>query len=138
MESNFTNSTFNHDFSETLISGYIFLGLCGLCICCGSIACICQSNKRGTTRRNRINFNIENQCFDLVEKTRALELGSIQKIENINETEVCSICLEPFDSSTINFYVLKCGHKYHQHCWKDWSKVKESCPVCRFDGNLVS
>lgn len=45
-----------------------------------------------------------------------------------DEKNVCSICL---DDMTNLFTTLKCGHKFHGICIKDWFSASTSCPLCR-------
>ncbi len=47
-----------------------------------------------------------------------------------SEEDLCSICYEDINNgSKIN--TLKCGHKYHYKCIKDWYFVNATCPDCR-------
>nr|XP_013001571.1 E3 ubiquitin-protein ligase TTC3 isoform X1 [Cavia porcellus] len=41
----------------------------------------------------------------------------------------CEICHEVFKSK--NMRALKCGHKFHKGCFKQWLKGHGSCPACR-------
>uniref|UniRef100_A0A2K6NCA2 E3 ubiquitin-protein ligase TTC3 n=2 Tax=Rhinopithecus roxellana TaxID=61622 RepID=A0A2K6NCA2_RHIRO len=41
----------------------------------------------------------------------------------------CEICHEVFKSK--NECVLKCGHKYHKGCFKQWLKGQSACPACQ-------
>uniref|UniRef100_A0A2K5ZJH3 E3 ubiquitin-protein ligase TTC3 n=1 Tax=Mandrillus leucophaeus TaxID=9568 RepID=A0A2K5ZJH3_MANLE len=41
----------------------------------------------------------------------------------------CEICHEVFKSK--NVCVLKCGHKYHKGCFKQWLKGQSTCPACQ-------
>ncbi|XP_021111925.1 E3 ubiquitin-protein ligase TTC3 isoform X3 [Heterocephalus glaber] len=47
----------------------------------------------------------------------------------------CEICRKVFKSK--NTCALKCGHKFHKGCFKQWLKGHSSCPTCR-DGALSS
>lgn len=47
----------------------------------------------------------------------------------------CEICHEVFKSK--NVCVLKCGHKYHKGCFKQWLKGQSTCPACQ-GGDLLS
>lgn len=40
----------------------------------------------------------------------------------------CEICHEIFKSK--NMRVLKCGHKFHKGCFKQWLKGQSTCPTC--------
>lgn len=39
----------------------------------------------------------------------------------------CSICLQEYRT----FIRLKCGHKFHEKCIKNWSQESYRCPLCR-------
>ncbi|XP_063495327.1 E3 ubiquitin-protein ligase TTC3 isoform X6 [Symphalangus syndactylus] len=41
----------------------------------------------------------------------------------------CEICHEVFKSK--NVCVLKCGHKYHKGCFKQWLRGQSTCPACQ-------
>ncbi|KAL6072533.1 hypothetical protein STEG23_030777, partial [Scotinomys teguina] len=47
----------------------------------------------------------------------------------------CEICHEIFKSK--NMRVLKCGHKFHKGCFKQWLKGQSTCPTCG-SGDLQS
>ncbi|XP_058379067.1 E3 ubiquitin-protein ligase TTC3 isoform X3 [Diceros bicornis minor] len=47
----------------------------------------------------------------------------------------CEICHEVFRSKNVR--VLKCGHKFHKGCCKQWLKGQSACPAC-LDGDLPS
>ncbi|XP_036059604.1 E3 ubiquitin-protein ligase TTC3 isoform X6 [Onychomys torridus] len=40
----------------------------------------------------------------------------------------CELCHEVFKSK--NMRVLKCGHKFHKGCFKQWLKGQSTCPTC--------
>ncbi|XP_053420466.1 E3 ubiquitin-protein ligase TTC3 [Nycticebus coucang] len=60
-----------------------------------------------------------------------------QKTEDIpsSGTSSCELCHEMFKSKNVR--VLKCGHKYHKGCFKQWLKGQSTCPACR-DWDLLS
>ncbi|XP_052597222.1 E3 ubiquitin-protein ligase TTC3 isoform X8 [Peromyscus californicus insignis] len=47
----------------------------------------------------------------------------------------CELCHEIFKSK--NMRVLKCGHKFHKGCFKQWLKGQSTCPTCGC-GDLLS
>uniref|UniRef100_A0A452SXC9 E3 ubiquitin-protein ligase TTC3 n=1 Tax=Ursus maritimus TaxID=29073 RepID=A0A452SXC9_URSMA len=40
----------------------------------------------------------------------------------------CELCHEVFKSKNVR--VLKCGHKFHKGCFKQWLKGQSTCPAC--------
>ncbi len=57
---------------------------------------------------------------------------SIHTINNVIEQDSCAICIESLDESTVR--TIKCGHKFHDKCFKQWTKEKTvvECPLCRY------
>jgi hypothetical protein len=48
-----------------------------------------------------------------------------------NETETCSICLNPA-RKTRGVKDLRCGHRFHRKCINEWAvKGGGTCPMCR-------
>ena len=43
----------------------------------------------------------------------------------------CSICLESINKPKSNSSTLKCNHIFHLGCINEWSKVSNTCPICR-------
>ena len=41
---------------------------------------------------------------------------------------LCIICLTELSSKSIK--ILKCNHKYHDECLKEWFTFKKICPTC--------
>ncbi|XP_023375361.1 E3 ubiquitin-protein ligase TTC3 [Otolemur garnettii] len=63
-----------------------------------------------------------------------------QKAEDVpvsvsSGTSSCELCHEVFKSKNVR--VLKCGHKYHKGCFKQWLKGQSTCPAC-WDRDLLS
>ncbi|KAJ0256418.1 hypothetical protein HA466_0093810 [Hirschfeldia incana] len=46
------------------------------------------------------------------------------------EDRKCSICQEEYEGKE-EVGKLRCGHRYHIHCVKQWLLRKNSCPVCK-------
>jgi hypothetical protein len=44
--------------------------------------------------------------------------------------EECTICLDSLNNNN-KVSTLKCGHKFHNCCIKNWMKIKKTCPICR-------
>ena len=49
-----------------------------------------------------------------------------------NEENECAICLEPMQHNIQPLLILRCNHKYHDKCIREWFKAKKSnkCPIC--------
>ncbi|XP_057620416.1 E3 ubiquitin-protein ligase TTC3 isoform X4 [Chionomys nivalis] len=52
-----------------------------------------------------------------------------------SDANSCELCHEMFKSK--NMRVLKCGHKFHKGCFKQWLKGQSICPACG-SGDLLS
>ena len=46
-------------------------------------------------------------------------------------SEICSICLEPFDHHIVVKEFIICKHQFHGECIFRWLKEKQTCPNCR-------
>lgn len=40
----------------------------------------------------------------------------------------CPICRDSLDE---NKYIARCGHQFHEKCISEWTKIVDSCPICR-------
>jgi hypothetical protein len=52
----------------------------------------------------------------------------------LNPKDPCAICLEEIEEKgevSIQVETLKCKHKFHKNCVKEWCKIKSTCPTCR-------
>ena len=57
------------------------------------------------------------------------QLGTITTPEASHE---CTICLQ--NTNILTSKILRCGHKFHSSCIKEWFKednIKKRCPLCR-------
>ena len=54
--------------------------------------------------------------------------------ENLNQFKeiTCNICLDVFKIGDI-IRILECKHEFHEDCIIKWLKMRNSCPVCRFE-----
>jgi hypothetical protein len=68
-----------------------------------------------------------------------------------DSNQICPICLEYLVIEKLNVYVLhdgsldgsntnpvKCGHKYHFECIREWAEKKRTCPICRSDIKIIA
>ena len=61
--------------------------------------------------------------------TRVVAPAPITTPESSHE---CTICLQ--NTNILTSKILRCGHKFHSSCIKEWFKednIKKSCPLCR-------
>lgn len=72
-------------------------------------------------------------CGPLQNKKKQSE--ETKKLEENNEDEYkidldyeCSVCLEKIEEDE---YITKCNHYFHKECIYHWSKINDSCPLCR-------
>jgi len=55
------------------------------------------------------------------------------EVNKADETENCSICLEPIDlGGLLSTKKLQCKHQFHKNCIDCWIQQKgNSCPLCK-------
>tara|TARA_Y100000389_G_scaffold46344_2_gene41286 strand:- start:11256 stop:12020 length:765 start_codon:yes stop_codon:yes gene_type:complete len=71
-------------------------------------------------------------------------------LQEKKEPEMCTICLQPLENKMVYKYssnkknikrrkmkVLKCFHKFHKNCIKEWFYNNNTCPVCRLEHNDI-
>lgn len=63
-------------------------------------------------------------------KSKILNLKKIFTKSNLNENNICPICLENNNNLS---KTLKCKHKFHEQCIKQWMLNKFECPLCRMN-----
>lgn len=52
--------------------------------------------------------------------------------QDSDEDDCCPICLENLSSEEFGNPVQStCGHRFHNHCCREWLLIEGSCPVCR-------
>ena len=63
-----------------------------------------------------------------VKEARKLDFSSGENLMN----EICVICTEKFTTES-RIVVLRCGHDYHEKCFRDWVVDKDisTCPLCQ-------
>ncbi|XP_035300172.1 E3 ubiquitin-protein ligase TTC3 isoform X6 [Cricetulus griseus] len=106
-----------------------------------------QKKKRPNPEKDKITS--EAQSADVVAKSSQSAplavVGPSSKIKGQKRDEVpvsptpdansCELCHELFKSK--NMRVLKCGHRFHKGCFKQWLKGQNTCPTCG-SGDLLS
>ena len=55
----------------------------------------------------------------------------ISYFNKMNKKTICMICMNESDEFTYRFNKIKCGHKFHYDCLKEWKNHSTSCPICR-------
>lgn len=53
-----------------------------------------------------------------------------------DETYHCAICFENY-APGIKLKFLPCGHHFHQECIDEWLDLKDTCPLCKRNINLL-
>jgi len=49
----------------------------------------------------------------------------------VNNSEMCSICLSPYEEKDTVITVAKCSHIFHLECAKEWLLKHDHCAYCR-------
>ena len=79
---------------------------------------------------NQINDNE----IDIEKNIKNINYNKIfNKLENkiysdFDNNNNCSICIETLNENIVS---LKCGHKFHFNCIKEWIYLNNNCPLCR-------
>ena len=50
------------------------------------------------------------------------------------EDEECCICMDDLNNEKTQ--ILKCRHRFHEECIKEWYGTDRTCPLCREDINI--
>jgi HRD ubiquitin ligase complex, ER membrane component len=58
-------------------------------------------------------------------------------IDKKKYSNICYICLVEFELSNNIVSILPCGHIFDYSCINSWLQLKYTCPVCRFDLELL-
>ena len=58
-----------------------------------------------------------------------------EKINPSIKTEICSICIDKILNGEPVRKIKFCGHYFHDKCLRDWLKVDEVCPNCKYELN---
>ena len=114
---------------------FVFMS-CVCVVCCRLIGLVTSernqsndsSNKRSMRRVNTRSIFKDCQIIQY-------SFGEVKRWEFFNrkiyaKNSVCTICLEDFMEGE-EVVLCPCKHCYHQHCIKDWLRMKNSCPMCK-------
>ena len=63
-------------------------------------------------------------------KKKQPESSDEDSLPEINEEQICSICLTEV---LWEYFRLACGHCFHRKCILRWKKIKPQCPYCRYE-----
>ena len=69
---------------------------------------------------------IENGYFEVVQNMGDQNIAESFVTNDDNDCPVCMMTL-----NELKVLRLRCGHKFHSECIRDWNRSKHSCPVCR-------
>ena len=82
-----------------------------------------------------ISYDAEHQgnppASEKVIKNLNKEKVNKDNINKLNE-EPCNVCLENYTEEQISVK-LNCGHRFHDSCIIHWLKMRNTCPVCRYE-----
>ena len=68
-----------------------------------------------------------------VEKLKKIKLSKDKIDELLNEkNKFCAVCKEEFNTDEICL-IMPCNHFFHEGCLIPWLKLRNSCPLCRFE-----
>ncbi|KAF3519349.1 hypothetical protein DY000_02062513 [Brassica cretica] len=74
-----------------------------------------------------LRLNVDGMSYEI--KTCLLRVKPSHKATPLEDRK-CSICQEEYEGKD-EVGKLRCGHKYHIHCARQWLLRKNSCPVCK-------
>ncbi|EEF48182.1 E3 ubiquitin-protein ligase RDUF1 [Ricinus communis] len=60
-------------------------------------------------------------------------VADMPTVTSTDDHDVCSICMEGFQSPGVCGKQVPCGHVYHAPCISSWLSNCNSCPLCRFN-----
>ena len=72
--------------------------------------------------------NIKNNVNNYLTEEESSELPKI-KFKITNDDDICPICHNEFIEDE-EIVLLKCNHKYHNDCIREWSHHLATCPLC--------
>ncbi len=52
-----------------------------------------------------------------------------EQYRKMNELKNCAICLETVCADSVD--ITTCAHVFHWTCIAEWSKISQTCPICR-------
>lgn len=53
-----------------------------------------------------------------------------------NDTYYCAICYENYEPN-VELQILPCDHHFHTSCIDEWLNMKDACPLCKKNINLI-
>ena len=99
--------------------------LCALLILTLIEKCKKSTHSIGTTFSDSIGVQ-----FELEQPNLQFDIHIYNHEETMDETNICGICLEPLHDGE-NAAFLSCMHAFHPSCIEKWSRVQNSCPLCK-------
>lgn len=68
-----------------------------------------------------------------IEKLKKIKLSKDKINELLNEkNKFCAVCKDEFNTEE-ECLIMPCDHFFHEGCLIPWLKLRNSCPVCRFE-----
>ena len=108
---------------NTAFCDILFIGIIIVILGCFRLIYTYTINNRIEDRRRRIMNS--NELISI----KIDEPAEYQLFEQLDDME-CSICLELL-TDNMECCSIKCGHVFHTECIKEWSRIKQNCPLCR-------
>ena len=68
--------------------------------------------------------------FESVKRLGLFQIDYSKK--NYSKNSICSICMEDFTEGE-EVVFCPCKHCYHNHCLKEWLRLKNACPLCKLN-----
>ncbi|EYU41051.1 hypothetical protein MIMGU_mgv1a024926mg [Erythranthe guttata] len=92
-----------------------------------------QANFRGDHHTRRRSDGLSEDQIAKCLKIKSINScpDNYNNIRDLEEREVCAVCLDALCQKNNNIGVLECKHEYHSDCIKKWLRVKNFCPMCK-------
>ena len=119
-----------------LITGIVIIYICITKNKKKPISIINSTSNMSITNINKSDYseyiNIANMNKEKMNNLFQTELipQKYNKSASINDCYNCTICMEDFVDNSSNVIITKCGHTFHDKCFKNWTFKNILCPKC--------
>ena len=76
---------------------------------------------------------VKNKETSLREVSREIRNDTECLLDELDELNGCSICLDTIEIDEKEIIKTDCNHYFHKECLKEWFSKSLSCPLCRKD-----